>query len=115
MKKGGVLWDKSQEGFSQLATRPKEYATMQCSTSETRTVPLAGCHDVLTDLLRQGAQKLLSQAIEAEVQDWIEQRAGQRDARGHRQVVRNGYLPERTILTGVGAVEVQQPRVHDRR
>ena len=88
---------------------------MQCSTSEARTVPLAGSHDVLTDLLRQGAQKLLSQAIEAEVQDWIEQHAGQRDARGHRQVVRNGYLPERTILTGVGAVEVQQPRVHDRR
>ena len=38
---------------------------MQCSSSETRTVPLPGCHDVLTDLLRQGAQKLLSQAIEA--------------------------------------------------
>jgi putative transposase len=88
---------------------------MQCSTSDTHTLPLPGAHDVLTDLLRQGAQKLLSQAIAAEVQDWIEQHAGQRDARGHRQVVRNGYLPERTILTGVGPVEVKQPRVHDRR
>src|SRR5262245_35746823 len=88
---------------------------MQCSTSETQTVPLPGSHDVLTSVLREGAQKLLGQAIEAEVQDWIEQHAGQRDAQGHRQVVRNGYLPERTILTGVGPVEVKQPRVHDRR
>jgi putative transposase len=88
---------------------------MQCSTSETRIVPLPGSHDVLTDLLRQGAQKMLGQAIEAEVQAWIEQHAGQRDAQGHRQVVRNGYLPERTILTGLGPVEVQQPRVLDRR
>jgi hypothetical protein len=70
---------------------------MPCSTSETRIVPLPGSHDVLTDLLREGAQKMLGQAIEAEVQTWIEQHAGQRDARGHRQVVRNGYLPERTI------------------
>jgi transposase-like protein len=115
MKKGGVLWDKSQTVFPSWPTRPKEYATMQCSTSDTHALPLPGTHDVLTDLLRQGAQKLLSQAIEAEVQDWIEQHAGQRDARGHRQVVRNGYLPERTILTGVGPVEVKQPRVHDRR
>ena len=38
-----------------------------------------------------------------------------RDEAGRRQVVRNGYLPERTILTGLGAVEVKQPRVHDRR
>jgi transposase-like protein len=88
---------------------------MQCSTSETRIVPLPGSHDVLTDLLRQGAQKMLGQAIEAEVQAWIEQHAGLHDARGHRQVVRNGYLPERTILSGLGPVEVQQPRVQDRR
>src|SRR5438132_9393620 len=88
---------------------------MQCSTSDARFVPLPGSHDVLTDLLRQGAQKMLAQAVEAEVQDWIEQHAGHRDARGRQQVVRNGYLPERTILTGLGAVEVRQPRVHDRR
>ena len=37
------------------------------------------------------------------------------DAAGHRQVVRNGYLPKRTITTGIGPVEVEQPRVLDRR
>ena len=88
---------------------------MQCSTSETRFVPLPESGDVLTELLRTGAQKLLAQAIEAEVEDWLEQHAGHHDARGRHQVVRNGYMPERTILTGIGPVAVQQPRVHDRR
>jgi putative transposase len=85
------------------------------ATTETRIVPLPQAGDVLTDLLRQGAQQLLAQAIEAEVVDWIDRHQDCRDAAGHRQVVRNGHLPERTITTGVGPVTVQQPRVHDRR
>ncbi len=88
---------------------------MDCCTSDVRIVPLPQGQDVLTDILRQGAQQLLTQAIEAEVADWIDRHAGCRDAAGWRQVVRNGHLPERTITTGVGAVAVQQPRVHDRR
>jgi len=88
---------------------------MYCSTTETRIVPLPQAQDVLTDLLRQGAQQLLAQAIEAEVTDWIDRHQECRDVAGRRQVVRNGHLPERTITTGVGPVTVQQPRVHDRR
>jgi putative transposase len=88
---------------------------MTCSTTEARIVPLPQAQDVLTDVLRQGAQQLLAQAIEAEVADWIDRRQDCRDAVGRRQVVRNGHLPERTITTGVGPVTVQQPRVHDRR
>jgi putative transposase len=88
---------------------------MTCSTTETRIVPLPQAQDVLTDVLRQGAQKMLAQAIEAEAADWIGRRQDCRDAVGRRQVVRNGHLPERTITTGVGPVTVQQPRVHDRR
>jgi len=88
---------------------------MDCSTTDVRIVPLPQAQDVLTDILRQGAQQLLAQAIEAEVADWIDRHQGCRDAAGKRQVVRNGHLPERTITTGVGAVTVQQPRVHDRR
>ncbi len=88
---------------------------MNCSTTETRIVPLPQAPDVLTDLLRQGAQKMLAQAIEAEVADWIERHQDCRDGAGHRQVVRNGHLPGRTITTGVGPVTVKQPRVHDRR
>ena len=88
---------------------------MPCSTTETAIVPLARVQDVLTDVLRQGAQQLLAQAIEAEVADWVDRHQDCRDAAGRRQVVRNGHLPERTITTGVGPVTVKQPRVHDRR
>ena len=88
---------------------------MDSCTTETRIVPLPSGQDVLTAVLRQGAQKLLTQAIDAEVADWIDGHEGCRDEQGHRQVVRNGSLPRRAITTGIGAVEVQQPRVHDRR
>jgi putative transposase len=71
--------------------------------------------DVLTEILREGAQQMLTTAIEAEVTEWIQSHRHLQDARGHRQVVRNGYLPRRKITTGVGPVEVHQPRVHDRR
>ena len=70
--------------------------------------------DVLTSILREGAQQLLAKAIEMEVAEWLEARQ-QLDAQGRRQVVRNGYLPERTIVTGLGEVAVKQPRVRDRR
>jgi len=58
---------------------------------------------------------MLTQAIEAEVAEWIEQHQHVTDQRGRRQVVRNGYLPERKLVTGVGEVAIEQPRVHDRR
>jgi len=58
---------------------------------------------------------MLTTAIEAEVTAWIESHRHLQDCRGHRQVVRNGYLPERSITTGVGPVKIRQPRVHDRR
>jgi transposase-like protein len=78
------------------------------------TIP-APSRDVLTEILRDGAQRLLGQAIEAEVGDWIERHAGVRDAGGRQQVVRNGHHPTRTLVTGVGPVGVTQPRVLDRR
>lgn len=88
---------------------------MQEFTVDRFIVPVQACEDVLTGLLKQGAQKMLAQAIEAEVEDWIEMHQHLRDEQGLRQVVRNGRMPKRTILTGVGQVEVEQPRVHDRR
>jgi putative transposase len=88
---------------------------MDCSTIDLSIVPVPQGKDVLGEVLRQGAQKLLAQAIDAEVTDWIQRHAHLRDDAGHRQVVRNGTLPARTITTGVGPVEVKQPRVHDRR
>jgi transposase-like protein len=80
----------------------------------TTTIPAPG-RDVLAEILRAGAQRLLGQAIEAEVDDWAARHAQFRDQRGRQQVVRNGHQPTRTLVTGVGAVAVTQPRVLDRR
>ena len=86
------------------------------STASTLALPAtSSSRDVLTDLLRDGAQRLLAHAIEAEVADFIESRSHLRIAAGHRAVVRNGHLPTRSLVTGVGPIEVKQPRVRDRR
>jgi transposase-like protein len=87
-------------------------------TNESLSFPSPDCQfaaDPLTEVIRQGAQRLLMQAVEAEVAAWIGQRAHLVDEQGHRQVVRNGYAEPRTIVTGVGPVAVTMPRVHDRR
>jgi putative transposase len=70
--------------------------------------------DELSDLVRQGAQRIIRDAVEAELRAFLEQHADERDGEGRRAVVRNGYQPEREILTGVGAVEVRLPKTRDR-
>ena len=85
-----------------MAHEAEEYPAMSESTTDIRIVPLAPGQDVLTDLLRDGARRLLAQAIEAEVAAWIDDHAHLKDDQGRRQVVRNGHLPERAIQTGIG-------------
>lgn len=70
--------------------------------------------DPLTEVLRTGARELLAQAIEAEVATHIAAHADLTDAEGRRRIVRHGYLPERDVQTGIGAVRVKVPRVRDR-
>jgi transposase-like protein len=77
------------------------------SVSETKSV--------LEELLREGAREMLLKAIEAEVAGYIDQHSHLRDEAGHRLVVRNGHLPEREILTGIGPLPIRQPRVNDKR
>ncbi len=67
--------------------------------------------DLLTELLRAGARHLIEQAVEAELQALLEQHSDRRTADGKAGVVRNGYLPERELQTGVGPVTVQIPKV----
>jgi transposase-like protein len=98
-----------------MAHGAEEYPAMNESTTDIRIVPLPTGQDVLTEVLRDGARRMLARAIEAEVAAWIDERSHLKDDAGRRQVVRNGHLPERTIHTGIGPVEVQQPRVRDRR
>ncbi len=70
---------------------------------------------VLEDIAREGARRMLQQAIEQEVADYIDAHKQCLDGAGHRLVVRNGRKPPRTVLTGLGPLEVRQPRVDDRR
>ena len=69
----------------------------------------------LDEIARAGARKMLAQALEAEVQDYLQAAKGERDGHGHALVVRNGYATEREVLCGAGSVEVRAPRVNDRR
>ena len=71
-------------------------------------------HDPLTDLLRDGARALIQQAVEAELQAFLNDYRSVMDLKGRQTVVRNGYLPERDIVTGVGNVAVKMPKVRDR-
>ena len=86
---------------------------MENSTVTPLVQPGAFC-DLLTEVLRSGAQRLLAHAVEAEVAGFIDAHAGERLEDGRARIVRHGHLPERDIQTGIGAVRVQQPRVRDR-
>jgi len=84
------------------------------TTTESIAFPVTP-KDALSDLLKEGAQRMLAAAIEAEVAEWVDARAHLTDEEGRRQVVRNGRLPERKIVTALGEIPVRQPRVRDRR
>ena len=70
--------------------------------------------DRLTDVLRDGARALLARAAEAEVAGFLAEHADKRTDDGRQRLVRHGHLPERSIMTGIGAIEVCVPRVRDR-
>lgn len=65
----------------------------------------------LEDVLRQGAQKMLAAALEAEVDNFLERYKSLKTESGHQGVVRNGYAPERHVQTGLGPMKVQRPKV----
>ena len=88
---------------------------MSESTTDIRIMPLASSRDVLTDLLRDGAPRLLAQAVEAKVAARIDDHAHLEDGDGRRRVVRNGRLPGRAIQSGIGPIEVEQPRIRNHR
>jgi putative transposase len=70
--------------------------------------------DPITEILRQGARKLLAQALETEIEVFINQYKDLKDELGRQRIVRNGHMPERDIQTGIGAVPVKAPRIRDR-
>jgi transposase-like protein len=79
-----------------LATEPVLFATIE-------------------QVAREGARRALQKAIEEEVAEYVNAARNELDESGHRLVVRNGHKAPRTILSGLGPIEVEQPRVNDRR
>lgn len=69
----------------------------------------------LEEIIREGARRMLQVAIVNEVAEYIDRFKDERGSGGCRLVVRNGSLPEREIVTGVGSLRVKQPRIHDKR
>jgi transposase-like protein len=70
---------------------------------------------LIDEIVREGARRMLAEALQAEVDAYIAQFAGERDEAGRRLVVRNGYHQPREVLTSAGAIEVTVPRVNDKR
>ncbi|PZS29946.1 MAG: IS256 family transposase [Pseudonocardiales bacterium] len=81
----------------------------------TGSVELGESSSLIDQIVREGAQRMLAQALAAEVEERIARFADERDEAGRRLVVRNGYHEPREVLTSAGAVEVHAPRVNDRR
>ncbi|MGF6980033.1 putative transposase [Paraburkholderia sp. JPY465] len=69
---------------------------------------------VLDELIQQGARQIIQQAVEVELATMLEQYSNVKSIDGRRAVVRNGYLPEREVVTAIGPVTVQVPKVRDR-
>jgi len=71
--------------------------------------------EVLDEIVRDGARRMLAAALESEVEAYVTAAKAERDGKGHALVTRNGKARERTVVTGAGALEVRAPRVDDRR
>src|SRR5690348_1218917 len=70
---------------------------------------------LIDEIVREGARRMLAEALRAEVDTYVAQFAAERGEDGRRLVVRNGYHHGREVLTSAGAIEVTAPRVNDKR
>ena len=84
----------------------------------TKEIPF--CTDIdhwslLEQIAREGAKKMLQIALENEVKEYIEAHKDLKDKEKKKVVVKNGYHPQREIISGLGPIRIRQPRVDDRR
>jgi putative transposase len=70
--------------------------------------------DEITEVLRSGARRLIEEALAGELEEYLSTMASRRTEQDRPAVVRNGYLPERQVLTGIGPVAVSVPKVRSR-
>lgn len=70
---------------------------------------IQGSGTVLEEIARRGARQMLAEAMEAEVAEFLSKHTEKTDENGRKIVVRNGHMPERELITGIGRVRVKQP------
>lgn len=87
---------------------------MSNDTLKTVAKPEETLKDPLTELLRNGARELIRQAVESELMSLLAEHEHLKLLDGRQALVRNGYLPERTIQTGIGDVSIKVPKIRDR-
>jgi len=75
--------------------------------------PEGNFNDQLTEILRQGCTRILKEALEVEIKTFVEHYKHLKDDQGKQRIIRNGYLPEREVQTGIGQVAVCVPRSRD--
>ena len=83
-------------------------------TKETQIIKEENTWSVLEQVARQGAQKMLRLALENEVEEFIAKHSNLKSENGNKVVTKNGYMPQREILTGMGPLPIKQPRIDDR-
>lgn len=93
----------------------KDTLVKKYSTEKTASRVAEESKTALEQLLLEGARRMLQQAIENEVAEYLERHQNERDDNGRRMVVGNGSMPERTIVSGIGPIGIKQPRVNDKR
>jgi transposase-like protein len=98
----------------QIKLSPKEHSTTMKNDTKKLAANVLPMPLGLEEMIRQGARQIISQALEAEITELLGQYSNVLTLDGKPAVVRNGYLPERPILTAVGPIPVKVPRVRDR-
>ena len=109
-----ILRLSSKTGAATLVGRVRPVLTVVPGTADADDPRRDGAA-LIDELVREGARRILAEALQAEVEDYIARFRGERDENGRRLVVRNGSHQPREVLTSAGAVEVTVPRVNDRR
>ena len=87
---------------------------MEKCTKELQFIKEENTWSVLEQVAREGARKMLQLALENEIGEFIQKHSSLTDCNGKKVVTKNGYMPAREILTGMGPLEIKQPRIDDR-
>ncbi len=87
---------------------------MDKCTKQTQFIKEETTWSVLEQVAREGARKVLQLALENEVEEFIQKHSTITDEDGKKVVTKNGFMPQRQILTGMGPLEIKQPRIDDR-